>query len=260
VKNLKLSRSLVFLDLETTGSDPATDRIVEIAALRIDPDGSRQERSRRVNPGRPIPSGASAVHGIYDDDVRHEPAFGQIARGFLEWLGSADLAGFNLRRFDLPLLERELGEAGLDLGLAERRVVDVMTIYHMKERRDLSAAVRFYLGREHAEAHAALSDAAASAEVLDAQLARYSDLPRTVEELDALGPLRGAPVDAGGKFIRVTAGVVFAFGKHQGRTIEQVAAEAPGYLQWILEADFPEDAKSLVRVVLAAARPRDQSV
>ncbi len=251
MKNLRLSRPLVFLDLETTGSDPAADRIVEIAGVRVEPDGARQERTRRVNPGRPIPPEATAVHGIRDEDVRHEPSFRQIARGFLAWLGDADLAGFNLRRFDLPLLEREIGEAGLDLRLAERRVVDVMVIYHLKERRDLSAAVRFYLGREHAAAHAAGGDAAATMEVLDAQLARYSDLPRTVDGLDALGPPRGAPVDRGGKFVRAAAGVVFAFGKHQGRPLVQVAAEAPGYLQWILEADFPDDAKDLVRRALA---------
>ena len=139
----------MFFDLETTGIDPATDKIVEISALQLAPDGTRDSKTRRVNPGRPIPPEASAVHGILDDDVCDEPTFGQIARSLLDWIGDADLAGFNIRRFDVPLLERELREAGLDLRLAERRTIDAMTIFHGRERRDLTAAVRFYLDREH---------------------------------------------------------------------------------------------------------------
>ena len=190
MKNLRLSRSLVFFDLETTGTDPSADKIVELSALRIAPDGSRETRSRRVNPERPIPPEATAVHGIRDEDVTDEPAFRQIARSFLDWLEDADLAGFNVCRFDLILLERELRECGLDLRVGERRVIDAMTIFHRKERRDLTAAVRFYLGREHEGAHSADADVAATVEVLDAQLERYDDLPRSVEELD--GAERGA--------------------------------------------------------------------
>lgn len=183
MRNLRLTRPIVFFDLETTGTDPATDRIVEISVLRIEPDGREEVRTRRINPERPIPPEAAAVHGIRDEDVKDAPTFRQIARSLLAFIGEADLAGYNLRRFDLPLLERELRACGLDLDTSRRRVVDVMAIFHKKEPRDLAAAVRFYLGREHAGAHGAEADVRAAAEVLDAQLACYEDLPRTVEEL-----------------------------------------------------------------------------
>ena len=142
MKNLSLDRPLVVFDLETTGTDPATDRIVEISALRIDPDGTREARTRRVNPGVPIPSQATAIHKIRDEDVRDAPTFRQIAKGLLTFLEDADLAGFNVARFDLPLLDREFRDCGLDLKRSRRRVVDAMTIYHRKERRDLGAACR----------------------------------------------------------------------------------------------------------------------
>ena len=262
MSRLRLSRPLVFFDLETTGVDPQSDKIVEIAALRVEPDGSREDRCRRVNPGRPIPPGATAVHGIRDEDVREEPPFRSIARGLLDWIGDADLAGFNVARFDLILLERELREAGLDLGLAGRRVVDAMTLFHRKERRDLTAAVRFYLDRDHEDAHSALGDVLATAEILEAQLERYPDLPRTVDELDDLLSPAAAKdgVDRAAKFVWRPEGAVFSFGKHQGKTLRDVATQAPGYLDWILSTDFPEDAKELVRKALAGDFPeRDQS-
>lgn len=183
MKNLRLERPIVFVDLETTGTDPAFDRIVEIAVLRIESDGRSELRTRRVNPERPIPPEATAVHGIRDEDVREAPTFRRIARSLLAFIGDADLAGYNLRRFDLPLLERELRACRLDLELSRRQVVDVMTIFHKKEPRDLAAAVRFYLKREHEGAHGAEADVQAAAEVLDAQLAAYEDLPRTVDGL-----------------------------------------------------------------------------
>jgi DNA polymerase-3 subunit epsilon len=250
VKNLQLERPLVFFDLETTGTDPARDKIVEIAVLRLEPDGSRVARTRRINPERPIPPDAVAIHGIRDDDVREEPPFRRVAKGLLELLEGADLAGFNVRRFDVPLLDRELRECGLDLHVDRRRIVDAMTIFHRKEPRDLSAAVRYYLGREHEGAHAAEADLTATLEVLDAQLERYDDLPRSVAELDGWSRSGRDAVDEHGKFVRRDNDVVFAFGKHQGRSLRDVAQEAPDYLQWIVSSDFPEDAKQLVRRAL----------
>jgi DNA polymerase-3 subunit epsilon len=258
LKNLRLNRPLVFFDLETTGTDPSTDKIVELSALRIAPDGGREKRSRRVNPERPIPPGATEVHGIRDEDVKNEPAFRQIARSFLDWLEDADLAGFNVCRFDLILLDRELRECGLDLRAGERRVIDAMTIFHRKERRDLTAAVRFYLGRDHEDAHSADADVAATVEVLDEQLERYEDLPRSVEELAELTRSRPGAVDQSGKFVWKAGEAVFSFGKHQGRTLREVAAEAPGYLQWILKSDFPPDAKILVKRALEGEVPRSR--
>lgn len=249
VKHLRLERPLAIFDLETTGVDVARDRIVEIAVLRIEPDGSRLLRCRRVNPEQPIPSAATAVHGIRDEDVRDEPPFRRIAKGVLELLQGADLAGFNVWRFDVPLLQRELKDCGLDLELGQRRVVDAMTIFHRNEPRDLSAAVRFYLGREHEGAHGAEPDLQATLEILEAQLERYPDLPRSVDELDTTRRQPGA-VDSAGKFVRRENKVVFAFGKHQGKPLVEVAEQSPDYLQWILKTDFPDDAKSLVRQAL----------
>jgi DNA polymerase-3 subunit epsilon len=256
VDNLELTRSLIVLDLETTGTDPATDRIVEISVLRISPDGGRESRTRRINPGRPIPPEATAVHGIRDEDVLDEPTFRKVARGLLEFIGDADLAGFNAQRFDIPLLAREFRDCGLDLDLGRRSVVDVMTIFHRMEPRDLSAAVRFYLGREHAGAHGAEADVLATAEVLDAQLARYPDLPRGVEDLDRwCNPAPDNAVDRSGKFVWRGGDVVFAFGKNQGRTLKEVARSDRGYLQWIAGADFPEDARTIVREAMDGRYP-----
>lgn len=257
MKRLALERPLVFFDLETTGTDPQQDRIVEISVLRIAPDGTREIRTRRLNPGRPIPADATAVHGIRDEDVRDEPSFGQIARSLLEFLGDADLAGFNVRRFDVPLLDREFRDCGQDLGLAGRRVLDAMTIFHRKEPRHLAAAVRFYLGRDHEGAHGAQADTEAAAEVFEAQLARYDDLPSGVAALEAW--CEGASpdrVDRSGKFTWKEGEATFAFGKHKGRSLRQVAAEAPDYLEWILGTnDFPADAKELVSNALRGEYP-----
>lgn len=248
---LQLTRPLVCFDLETTGVDPASDRIVEVSVLRIDPDGTRAMRTRRINPERPIPAGATAVHGIRDEDVADAPTFCQVARGLHEWIGSADLTGFNVSRFDVPLLAREFRDCGLELDLTRRHVVDAMTIFHRMEPRDLSAATRFYLGREHCGAHSAEADVVASFEILEAQMSRYDELPESVEALDAW--LRRAPenaADRGGKFILEGGRVLFNFGKHKGKPLAAVAAETPDYLRWILGTDFPDDAKQLVRDAL----------
>jgi DNA polymerase-3 subunit epsilon len=252
---LKLTRPLAFFDLETTGTDPLRDKIVEIAVVRIDPGGGREATTRRINPERPIPEEATAVHGIKDEDVSNAPTFRQVARALLDVLKDADLAGFNVRRFDVPLLDREFRECGFDLALGSRRVVDVMTIFHKKEPRNLTAAVRFFLDREHAAAHSAEADVEASIAVLDAQLARYPDLPRTVDSLDAFCfPVPPGAVDRGGKFVLREGEVVFAFGKQKGRALSEVARLQRDYLEWILKQDFPEDARTLVLRALQGER------
>jgi DNA polymerase-3 subunit epsilon len=249
--NLDLKRPLAFFDLETTGIDPTRDKIVEICVVRVSPGGVRDTRSFRINPGRPIPPDATAVHGIRDEDVKDAPAFRDVARDLLTWLADADLAGFNVHRFDVPLLEREFRDAGLDLALAGRSVVDVMTIFHRKEPRDLSAAVRFFLNREHAGAHGAEADVLAALDVLDAQLARYADLPRAVAELHAWAhPVPAGAVDRGGKFVLREGEIVFAFGRQKGKALREVARVQRDYLEWILRQDFPEDARALVQQAL----------
>jgi DNA polymerase III subunit epsilon len=257
VRSLQLTRPLAFFDLETTGTDPATDRIVEIAVLRLDPDGGREARARRLNPERPIPPDATAVHGIADADVAEAPAFRQIAKGLLDFLGEADLAGFNVSRFDVPLLDREFRDCGMDLGLDRRRIVDVMTIFHRKEPRHLSAAVRFYLGREHADAHSAASDVEAAADVLAAQLLRYEDLPCTIEALDGwIAPVPQDAVDRYGKFVLREGEVTFAFGRNRGKPLRDVAESDPDYLNWLLTCDFAPDARSLIEGALRGELPR----
>lgn len=260
MKNLQIQRDVVFFDLETTGIDPRSDRIVEISVLRVAADGDRVTRTRKINPGRPIPPAATRVHGIRDEDVRDEPSFKQIARGLLEFLGDADLAGFNIGRFDVPLLEREFKDCGLVLEMEGRRIIDVMTIFHRMEPRDLSAAVRYYLGRDHEGAHGAEADVAATAEVLDAQLERYADLPRTVGELDrwCSGVPRDA-VDRSGKFVWRAGDIVFSFGKNQGRTLREVIDEDRSYVEWILKKDFPADAVRIVREAMEGRWPSNDS-
>lgn len=254
---LKLERPLLFFDLETTGVDPATDRIVEISALRLDPSEAVETRTRRLNPERPIPAEATAVHGIRDEDVLEAPTFRQIARSLLEFIGPADLAGFNIRRFDVPLLDREFRDSGLDLRLAERFVIDSMTIFHRQEPRDLSAAVRFYLGREHAGAHGAEADVAATREILAAQLERYADLPSTIGELDRwCSPVPADAIDREGKFVWKDGRAVLSFGRFQGQPLEVVAQEQPDYLEWVARSDFPTDARELARRALEGEFPR----
>lgn len=256
MKYLRLERPLAVLDIESTGTDPAVDKIIEISVLRIEPAGARETRTRRVNPGRPIPPQATAIHGIGDDDVRDQPTFRQLSKSLLEFLGGADLGGFNIRRFDLPLLEREFREVGLDLGTRDRRVIDVMTIFHRQEPRDLSAAVRFYLGREHEGAHGAAADVAACAAVLDAQLERYPELPRTAAELSAwCHPVPPEAVDPDGKFVWKDGQAVFSFGRHRERSLAEVAREDPDYLRWIAGSDFPSEARELVEAALRGEFP-----
>lgn len=252
---LPLDKPLCVFDLETTGTDPGSDRIVEIAVLRLEPSGEREVRTRRIHPERPIPAEATRIHGITDEDVKDAPTFRQIARSLLDLLDGADLAGFNVSRFDLPLLDREFRDCGLDLGLPQRRILDAMTIFHRKEPRNLAAAVRFYLDRDHEGAHAAEADVLATAQILEAQLERYPDLPRTVEGLDAwLRPVPEGAVDREGKFRMQGGEIVFGFGKHQGRPLARIARESPDYLEWLLRQDFPAEARALAERALAEAK------
>ena len=248
-QNLVLVRPLAIVDLETTGTDTQADRIVEVGVLKVFPDGRRDARCRRVNPGVPIPAAASAVHGIHDADVADQPRFEQIAAGLLAFLDDSDLCGFNLKRFDLKVLVAEFRRAGRPLLLDGRALIDPLEIFHDRERRDLSAAVRFYCAREHAGAHGAAADVQATGDVLDAMLEHYPDLPRQVGQLGiAYRDPRAADLD--GKFVRDGDRVLFNFGKHRGRSLEEIAREAPDYLQWMLGGCFLEDTKDLVRNAL----------
>jgi DNA polymerase-3 subunit epsilon len=255
MRNLRLAKPLAVIDLETTGLNPQSDRIVEISVLLIGVDGSRVSKSRRVHPGVPIPPGATAVHGIRDEDVAGEPRFAQIARGFAEFLGGADIAGFNVRGYDLPLLRREFERAGVPFSLEGRAVVDAMEIFKVKEPRTLRAAYRFYCGKSREDLHSAGADVLACAEILDAQLLRYDDLPREPAALDALFRADRNWIDAEGKFAWRGDEVVVNFGRLRGTALRALAETDKGYLEWILAADFPADAKEIARNALAGRFP-----
>ena len=247
---------LVVFDLETTGPDRLTDRIVEVAAVKVAPDGEVAVFETRVNPGVKIPREATAVHGITDADVADAPPFAEVAPRLAAFLEGCDLAGYNLRGFDVPLLARELERAKVPFSFDGRRVVDAQVIYFRKEPRDLAAAVRTFVGREHEGAHSALADTVAAAEVLAGQLARYGDLPRGIAALAAFtAPVEGRWVDADKRFVWRDGVAVFNFGAKRGQALADVAAKSPEYLDWMLEADFPEEAKRIVREARAGRFP-----
>lgn len=214
-------------DIESTGLTPKSDRIIEIAVLRFSPDGERLRFYRRIHPGIPIPASATAVHGITDQDVAACPSFASIAGSLSHFLRDCDLAGFNLKRFDLPFLLAEFARAGIRFSITRRAVIDAWQIYHQREPRTLSAAVRRYLNRDHVRAHSALADAYATAAVLDAQLRHYADLPRTVPELHACF----AEVDLSGRLRRENGQLVLTFGKYAGKSLTAIAQADPDYLR-----------------------------
>lgn len=248
-RRLKLSRPVAFVDLETTGLNVEDDRIVELAVVKLMPDGERQTRARRINPGRPIPPSATAIHGIGDDDVKDSPSFAQVAKSLHDWLAGCDYGGYNVEGYDLRMLQAEFARCGLSLALEEAKVVDPMRIFSRKEPRDLGAAVRFYCGREHVGAHGAEADILATIDVLEAQLVRYEDLPLDFEGLHDFCHQRDPRwVDATGKLRRGDDGqVVIGFGKHIGRKLEELVKSDPGYIQWLLDGRFPNDTKAIVR-------------
>lgn len=258
MKNLPLDRPLVAFDLETTGTDPLQDRIVEIAIIRLEPAGPQQSFRSLVNPQMPIPPEATRIHGISDQDVADQPTFAQLAAHVARLLDGADLAGFNSIRFDQPFLAQEFLRAQVAVVWEGRRHLDALRIYHIKERRDLSAAVRFYCGRELQGAHSALADAAATLEVLDAQLARYDDLPRDVGQLHQLcntadprflEPSRKLEWNREGK-------ASISFGRHRGRSLEELAEKEPDYLRWIVAQDFTPEVKKIASEALKGKFPK----
>ena len=239
-----LDRPLVFFDLETTGRRPTHDRIVEMATVRLDPGGGRDEREHRFNPEMPIPKEATDVHGISDEDVADKAPFRKRAKSLAEFLEGCDLGGFNIRRFDLPMLLAEFRRAGVPFEVGDRRLVDAQVVYHRSEPRDLSAAARFYLNRDHDGAHKALDDARATVDVMIAQLERY-DLPDSIKGLhdwcDEYSPFQSefdrwfSKTPASGT--SPGGALVFRRGKHRGTPLDEVARTAPDYLEWMLGVD-----------------------
>ncbi|MEK7287827.1 MAG: 3'-5' exonuclease [Elusimicrobiota bacterium] len=233
---------MIFFDLEATGLDPNTDRIVEICLLKVWPDGREEKLTERVNPGIPMPPEVIAVHGISDDDVRHSPRFHDLAPRVEKFLENADLSGYHITRFDIPLLTKELERAGLRLVLQGRRIIDAMKIFHKKESRDLASAYRFYCGKTMQNHHSAEADVLATKDILWAQLARYDDLPRDWEGLHSFCNSPDARfVDSEGRFTWRYGQAYFNFGKHKGRSLEEIARRDGDYLSWLSTSENSSD-------------------
>jgi DNA polymerase-3 subunit epsilon len=251
MRALRLDRPLVIFDTETTGTDPKLDRIVEFAAVKLHPDGRRETMRTLVDPKVPIPPEASRIHGITDETVRGAPTLVETAVDILKFFDGADLVGYNIQRFDIPILQTELGRIGMELPLEGVRVVDPQVIFFNREPRDLQAAVRFYCGRELEGAHGALVDSEAALEVLEAQLVRYPDLPTDVAGLAERSTAAGDEryVDADRRFIWRHGEACFNFSKMRGRSLREVneSKEDRGILQWILNKDFSAEVKEIVR-------------
>jgi DNA polymerase-3 subunit epsilon len=253
---IPLDRPLVLLDMETTGLRIGTDRIVELAVIRLSPNGDVTERVRRFDPQMPIPPEATAVHGISDADVQGEATFAGRAKSLARFLDPCDLAGFNLRRFDLPVLLAEFRRARVPFDVRGRRLVDVQTIFHREEPRDLGAAVRFYLNRELEDAHTALADIRATAAVLAAQLDRYEGLPREMDGLHRYcDEVRPFETELDLWFLDTEDhGAVFRRGKYRDQPLGDVARRDPDYLRWMVSTDdMDEQVKDAVRKALGAA-------
>jgi len=243
---LNLKRPLAFFDLETTGINIARDRIIEISVVKISPDGSEEWFTRRINPEIPIDPQSTAVHGITDDDVKDCPTFKEIGKTLAKFLEGCDLAGYNAIRFDIPLLAEELLRAGVDFDIRKRKYVDVQVIFHKKEQRTLSAALKFYCNKELADAHSAKADTQATYEILKAQLDRYDDLENDVDKLSSFSH-HNRFADLAGRIIFNSKGQeVFNFGKHKGKVVEDVLKNEPSYFTWMLEGDFPEYTKKIL--------------
>jgi DNA polymerase-3 subunit epsilon len=258
---LNLKNPLVFLDLETTGVNVVTDRIIEIALLKIFPDGREEEKLQRLNPGIPIPVQASAIHGIYDDDVKDAPLFKEVAKIYARFIEGCDLAGFNSTRFDIPLLTEEFLRVDIDLDLKKHKFVDVQIIFHRMEKRTLAAAYKFYIMQDLENAHSAMADTKATYEILKAQLERYEGVEfedngkksvPIVNSIDALASFSAfdKSVDFAGRIIYDENGTeIFNFGKHKGKAVEQVLRAEPGYYAWMMQGEFPLYTKKVLTLI-----------
>ncbi len=246
---LNLTKPIVFFDLETTGINIATDRIVEISILKVFPNGNKESKTWLVNPEMPIPPQVTAVHGITDDKVANEPTFKELAPKVNELIKDADLAGFNSNRFDIPLLAEEMLRAGIDFDMKHRKAVDVQVIFHKKEQRTLSAGYKFYCGKELEGAHSAEADTMATYEILKAQLDKYDDIENSVEALSQYSAHTKRADFAGFILFNDKQQEIFSFGKYKGRTVEEVLTENPGYNSWIQQADFPLYTKKVLRLI-----------
>lgn len=252
---LNLTKPLAFFDLETTGLDPVKDRIVEISIVRVAVNGEKEVRTKRINPGIPIPAESSVIHGIRDEDVREAPSFKQVAASLAEFLQGCDLAGFNMIKFDLPMLTEEFLRAGIDFDVSNRKLVDAQKIFYLMEPRTLTAAYKFYCNKDLVAAHSAEADTLATHEILLAQIERYQNI--SLKDKDGqeifyikndIGALHKVcmqrTVDLAGRIILNDNGEeIFNFGKFKNTPVSKVFETEPGYYDWMMKGDFPLDTK-----------------
>jgi len=251
---LNLKNPLVVFDLETTGTQISQDRIVEIAMVKAMPDGTVEEKCRKINPTIPIPNETSLIHGIYDEDVKDEPTFAQIAKSLAQYLEGCDLAGFNVIGFDVPMLVEEFLRANVDFDIDNRKIVDAQKLFHMMEKRNLTAAYKFYCDKDLVNAHSALADTQATYEVLVSQIEKYEGQ----EAFDSLGKklatiendmgmlhdlTTSTRVDLAGRMIYKDGKEVFNFGKHRGKQVTEILQKEPSFYDWMMKGDFPLDTK-----------------
>jgi len=236
---LNLKNPIIFFDLETTGINIASDRIVELSYLKIYPNGEEESRTFRINPTIPISPKSTEIHGITDEDVKDAPTFTEVGKIIAKTLEGCDIAGYNSNKFDIPMLAEEMIRADIDIDLKKRKFIDVQVIFHKKEQRTLGAAYQFYCKKELINAHSSEADTRATFEVLQAQLDRYTDLPNDIDELSKFSS-HNNNVDFAGRIILDEKGIeCFNFGKYKGRAVEDVFEKDPAYYSWMINNDFP---------------------
>lgn len=246
---LELERPIVFFDLETTGLNPYEDKIVEICVIKLMPDGSREVKTRRINPGVPIPQECTDVHGISNEDVEDCPNFAALANGIFDFFKGSDVGGYNIINFDLPMLTEEFKRCELTLNLAEFKIVDIQKIFFKREPRTLAAAMKFYCNEEIENAHSAEADVEATIKVMEGQFQKYEDLPRNPDEI-SLECRDERWADALGKLCWSGKDVALNFGNKKGSILKDMAKYERGYLEWMIKKDFPEDTKEILRNAL----------
>lgn len=246
---LKLTRPLAFIDLETTGINLGSDRIVEIGMIKILPDGNRSAKRKLLNPEMPIPQASSDIHGITNEMVKDAPSFKQAANDIRQFLDNCDLSGYNSNRFDIPMLVEEFLRAGVEFDMKGRKLVDVQKVFHMMEQRTLTAAYKFYCHKNLEGAHSAEADARATMEILEAQVERYPQMGNTV---DSILKFTGEEVvvDFARRFVMEKGIEVFNFGKHKGRPVTEVLKAEPQYYDWMMRGDFPLHTKQKLTEIL----------
>ena len=247
--NLQLTRPLAFIDLETTGINFCADKIVEIAIVKIMPDGTKLVKRKLLNPQCPIPKSSSDVHGITDEMVKDAPTFKQVANEIKQFLENCDLGGYNSNRFDIPMLIEEFLRVGIEFSTKDRKMVDAQKVFHQMEQRTLTAAYKFYCGKTLVAAHSAEADADATWEILDAQVDRYPEIGNTV---DSIVKFTGEDsiVDFSRRMIMVEGIEVFNFGKHKGKAVVEVLRLEPQYYDWMMKGEFAMDTKQKLTEIL----------